>query len=163
MRAMVVEEWLSSEPPQLYDAIVAMDLIEHLRKPTETIRELVQTRLKPGGKFVITTPNANSLSRRCMGSVWPHYKVEHLTYPSEAAMRSMARASGLYLDEVSSLAKPLQIEYLITVLRNFGPQSLRVVGAALNVLTPTALRGCHVRIPSGEILVVATKHDAIKP
>jgi len=157
VRSMLVEEWLAKEPPRPFDAIVAMDLIEHLRAPTATFKELINSRLKPGGTIVITTPNAHSLSRALLGRVWPHYKVEHLTYPSESALRRLAENVGLSVVELSPLAKPLQIGYLVTVLRNFGPKPLRLLGSALDSVLPDSLRKKHARIPSGELLFVATK------
>lgn len=156
---MLVEEWMNTQPPMLYDAVVAMDLIEHLRDPIGVIRQIVRTRLKPGGTLIITTPNAGSIFRTCLGRYWPHYKVEHLTYPSHKALRLLASDAGLNVVELHGFAKPLQIGYLITILRNFGPQAIRLLGRALDTTCPSFLRSWHVQVPSGELLFVATRGD----
>ena len=160
---MLVEEWLNTQPPTQYDAVVAMDLIEHLRDPIHVMRQIVTTRLKPGGTLIITTPNADSIFRTCLGRFWPHYKVEHLTYPSHKALRRLADNAGLNVRELRGLAKPLQIGYLITILRNFGPQSIRALGTILDTVSPSFLRPWHVRIPSGELLFVATRGERENP
>jgi hypothetical protein len=154
---MLVEEWMNTQGPAQYDVIVAMDLIEHLREPVEVIRQLVNTHLKPGGTLIITTPNARSIFRRCLGRLWPHYKVEHLTYPSVKALCRLSSECGLHIRELQGLAKPLQIGYLITILKNFGPQAVRTIGRIIDALCPAFMRPWHVRIPSGELLFVATR------
>ncbi len=155
----LVEDWLNSTSPELYDAIVGMDLIEHLRHPTLVMAELVRTRLKKGGRLILTTPDAASWYRKLLGPVWPHYKVEHLTYPSKKALSSFAIEAELELQECSSLAKPLPVGYIIAVLRQFGPLPLRAIGRVIDIITPKFARGCHVRLPSGELLFVAFKRS----
>lgn len=156
---MLIEEWLSSTQPLRYDVIIAMDLIEHLRNPTAVIKQISEDRLKPGGRIVISTPDAGSLFRRTLGSYWPHYKVEHLTYPSTGALMELASHAKLEIIEMQSLAKPLPIGYLVAVLRNFGPSLTRWFGRIAEILIPNYLRRFHVRIPSGELLFVGRKSE----
>ena len=121
------------------------------------MKEVVETRLKAGGTLILTTPDAASCYRKALGPLWPHYKVEHLTYPSARALRKFADQAGLSIRECSSLAKPLPLGYMIAVLRNFGPSAIRKVGWCVDMVCPSFVRGVHVRIPSGELLFVATK------
>jgi cyclopropane fatty-acyl-phospholipid synthase-like methyltransferase len=52
-----------------FDAIVSLEVIEHLSDPvTET--EMYGRLIRPGGVLYMTTPNFNSLSRRVLGSRW---------------------------------------------------------------------------------------------
>jgi 2-polyprenyl-3-methyl-5-hydroxy-6-metoxy-1,4-benzoquinol methylase len=154
---MLIEAWMSSCAPKQYDVIVAMDLIEHLRQPLKVMKELLTQRLKPGGRIVVTTPNASSVLRKMMGSYWPHYKVEHLTYPTKDSMRILAKESSLRTVELASLAKPLEIDYLLTVMKNFGPPASRRVGSILDSICPRSLRNWHVQIPSGELVFVGAR------
>jgi hypothetical protein len=94
-----------------------------------------------------------------MRSVWPHYKVEHLTYPSPDALKRFAESAGLEVCECSSLAKPLQVGYLIAVLKKFGPTLIRKFGVFIDAICPTLIRSWHVKIPSGEILFLAGKKN----
>jgi cyclopropane fatty-acyl-phospholipid synthase-like methyltransferase len=156
---MLIEEWLEKTPPQQYDVIVAMDLIEHLRDPSSVMKRISEERLKLGGTLVITTPDAGSLFRRALGRFWPHYKVEHLTYPSTGALEKLACHVGLDVVEMKPLAKPLQIGYLIAVLRNFGPLATRWLGRISECVIPDCMRAYHVRLPSGELLFVGRKSE----
>jgi len=55
--------------PDNYDAIVMMDVIEHLESP-RTALERVHRWLKKDGVLMLTTPNFNSLFRRLFGQKW---------------------------------------------------------------------------------------------
>jgi 2-polyprenyl-3-methyl-5-hydroxy-6-metoxy-1,4-benzoquinol methylase len=154
---MFIEEWLTLRDVRRFDAIVAMDLIEHLRDPSEVIKTICRDFLKEDGRVVITTPNAHSYQRALLGKYWPHYKVEHLTYPSPKALENLAHSAGLQVQEMSSLAKPLRLGYLIAVLRNFGPIATRYVGRIAHAVVPSFLLSTHVKLPSGELLFVGRK------
>jgi SAM-dependent methyltransferase len=158
-----IETWMAEAPPHTYDAIVAMDLLEHLRDPAGVMKALVSTRLKPGGRIVITTPNSRSFLKKVMGTSWPHYKVEHLTYPSDIALRNLARETGLEIVQLRAFAKPLPLGYLTTVMRNFGPSTTRSLGWCLDRATPSVLRQWHVSFPSGELLFVAALSARLTP
>jgi len=155
----LVEDWLQSTPPVLFDAIIGMDLIEHVRSPMKVMLDVVNTRLKKGGTLVLTTPDAASWHRKILGPVWPHYKVEHLTYPSRKALHKLASHAGLDIQECSSLAKPLPIGYVIAILKNFGSATLRIFGRVIDAICPSFMRGYHVSIPSGELLFIAKKRS----
>jgi SAM-dependent methyltransferase len=156
---MLVEEWLEKTAPQKYDVIIAMDLIEHLRDPISVMKRISEERLNSGGVLIITTPDAGSLFRRVLGRFWPHYKVEHLTYPSTGALDNLASNAGLDVVEMKPLAKPLTIGYLIAVLRNFGPLATRWIGRVAEIVVPHFMRRYHVIIPSGELLFIGRKSE----
>ena len=154
---MPIESWLTCSSDRRYDVIVAMDLIEHLRQPLEVFKTLVSTKLNEGGKLIITTPNSVSIFRHMLGRFWPHYKVEHLNYPTNNALSHLAQETNLRITELSSLSKPLQIDYILTILQSFGPQAVRKVGRILSRLCPHFIRTWHLVMPSGELLFVAAK------
>lgn len=52
----VATDSLAHKCPQQYDVVVATELIEHLFTPGRLLDE-VKTVLKPGGTFIVTTPN----------------------------------------------------------------------------------------------------------
>lgn len=52
-----------------FDAVTMAHVIEHLPDPIKTIRECRRL-LRPGGKLMITTPNAKSLGERWFGKHW---------------------------------------------------------------------------------------------
>ncbi|MDQ2864839.1 MAG: class I SAM-dependent methyltransferase [Candidatus Eremiobacteraeota bacterium] len=63
-----VEDRLPFEP-QSFDTIFFCDVIEHLRRPVDALGELRRV-LRPNGRVLITTPNANSIVRRATGKDW---------------------------------------------------------------------------------------------
>jgi ubiquinone/menaquinone biosynthesis C-methylase UbiE len=50
-------------PDACFDAVVMREVIEHVKRPPEVCAEIVRV-LKPGGKFILTTPN--------YGNLWLH-------------------------------------------------------------------------------------------
>lgn len=52
-----------------FDLITMFDVIEHLEKPLDALREIHRI-LKPHGLFILTTSNANSIPRFIMGKNW---------------------------------------------------------------------------------------------
>jgi O-antigen biosynthesis protein len=49
-------DWFNLWPQRRYDTIIAADVLEHLCDPERTLRAL-RSRLKPGGKLLISLPN----------------------------------------------------------------------------------------------------------
>lgn len=65
-------------PDNMFNAITAIDVIEHFEDPVEDIRNVYRI-LKPGGIFVIQTPDSLSEKAKTMECNWPELKpLEHL-------------------------------------------------------------------------------------
>jgi SAM-dependent methyltransferase len=81
-------------PTAHYDAVISSHVIEHIRDPREAFSESRRI-LRPGGRFIAATPNANCLSRRIFGSAWRGLEPpRHLQIFTGGALRSLAHASG---------------------------------------------------------------------
>jgi len=81
-------------PEQAYDAIVMRHVIEHLRRPAETL-EMTFRALRPGGVLFIGTPDARALSARVFGRHWWGYEVpRHLVVFSAPALSSVIEQAG---------------------------------------------------------------------
>lgn len=52
-----------------FDTVFFCDVIEHLHNPVAALHEIHRV-LRPHGRVLITTPNANSIVRRIMGKGW---------------------------------------------------------------------------------------------
>ncbi len=76
-----------------FDAVFMCDFIEHVRDPHAVLRKAMSL-LRPSGSLVITTPDGGSVSCRLMGASWPHYKIEHLYYFSQANLTSLLERAG---------------------------------------------------------------------
>ena len=77
-----------------FDVAVMFDVIEHLFDPRGVL-ESTRRALRPGGLFVVTTPNFDALSRVVLGVDWAVLSpLEHLYYFTERTLRLMLEAAG---------------------------------------------------------------------
>ena len=87
----------------LYDAIVGLDVIEHVPEPDDTVRTLAR-HMRPGAALVMTTGDWDSWLARATGARWRLMTPpQHLSFFTPAAMRTMLQRAGL---EVVSLTHP---------------------------------------------------------
>jgi 2-polyprenyl-3-methyl-5-hydroxy-6-metoxy-1,4-benzoquinol methylase len=70
-----MEEAMYSEGQ--FSVVHSSHLIEHLTDPSSYIQEVFRI-LKPGGLFVTTTPNANSLQAKLFGKSWRSAIADHM-------------------------------------------------------------------------------------
>jgi 2-polyprenyl-3-methyl-5-hydroxy-6-metoxy-1,4-benzoquinol methylase len=87
-----VEEFRDAEG---FDAIVMLQLIEHVEDPVAISRRVFEL-LKPGGVFIIETPNLDGLDYRAFrGRVWGHYHFpRHWNLFSTESLHRMLREQG---------------------------------------------------------------------
>jgi 2-polyprenyl-3-methyl-5-hydroxy-6-metoxy-1,4-benzoquinol methylase len=104
-------DYLRAQPPESFDAVCAMQVVEHL--PVRAVRELVElarTRLRPGGLLLLETPNPTALF--VLGNsfvldpshVWPLHP-SLLTFLCEQA--GYGRIDLRYFAPMSQLQVPL--------------------------------------------------------
>ncbi len=94
-----------------FDGITMIDFIEHVRDPyTEMLH--ARDRLAPGGKIMISTPQAKSVAHRLLRRSWPQYREEHITYLSEEGARTLLERVGLRVSILRPTTKMLTLSYL---------------------------------------------------
>jgi SAM-dependent methyltransferase len=141
-------------PQVRYACITAFDLVEHLIDPNPFLAR-VRDWLAPGGRLAITVPDIRSAQARVMGRHWYYYAPPvHVNYfDRDTIVRLLAR-HGLATVHVGSAPKVMTIDYVLQSLAAFNPllhRGASVVGR----LTPATLRRRPLRIPVGELLVLA--------
>jgi SAM-dependent methyltransferase len=76
-----------------YDLVVSFQVIEHLYNP-DAMLEKVRTHLKPGGIFLVTTPNLSGLGARWMKDKWHGYRDDHVSLKGKDEWDSLIVSHG---------------------------------------------------------------------
>ena len=139
-----------------FDIITMIDFIEHVRSPMSILAKASRL-LRPGGRLVILTPNADSLSRRLMGLRWLHYKVEHLYYFGPTSLTRALRQVGLTEVRVGRAWKMMNLHYLAHQFAQYPHPLLSPIVSMAHRLSPSSLRKGMFPISFGELLATAAK------
>ena len=102
-----------------FDIIILSHVIEHIYKPAEFLRDVVDA-LAPQGKLLVITPNAQSLSAKVCGRYWSMYKpIDHVTMVGKSTVRHMVpEGAKLELVETSEWNGEFAA-HLLSALRTF--------------------------------------------
>jgi 2-polyprenyl-3-methyl-5-hydroxy-6-metoxy-1,4-benzoquinol methylase len=105
-----------AELPRELDAVVCADVLEHLPQPQETLAFLV-TLLRPGGRAVVSLPNAAhwTMRRQLLLGRFPTedhglFDRTHLRWFTRESARALLAATGLTLSGESFAPAPLPLE-----------------------------------------------------
>lgn len=77
-----------------FDVVISLHLIEHLYNPELMIGEVSKV-LKPGGLFILATPNPEGLGAKWMGDKWQGLRDDHVSLRSPSAWSQSLHESGL--------------------------------------------------------------------
>ena len=84
---------------QRFDAIVLIDVIEHLVHPFESLR-ILGGALLPGGILIISTGNTDSLPWRLLRNEYWYYFLDHISFFNRAWFEWVAKKLSLRLESV---------------------------------------------------------------
>jgi SAM-dependent methyltransferase len=88
-----------------FDAVTLHHVIEHLPDPIRTLRRCAAL-LRPGGRLVVMTPNADSLGRRVFGGDWLHWDPPRHTFLfTRGSLAAVATRAGLQIASQRTLAR----------------------------------------------------------
>jgi 2-polyprenyl-3-methyl-5-hydroxy-6-metoxy-1,4-benzoquinol methylase len=144
-------------PGVIFDAVVMIDFLEHVRDPEAELR-VARQRMRPGAKLVISTPRVDSLVRRAAGRRWPQYREEHLTYFSRRGIAALLDRCGLEVERVAATRKVLTLAYAYGQAAAFPVPVLTQLTTAGYRILP-ALRHRPFRVSLGEMTVVARRQE----
>ena len=130
----------------ILDVAVMLDVIEHIDNVAETI-EGIATNLRPGGSFIVTTGDWNSIVARLTGPRWRLMAPPlHLWYFTPGSLKKLGQRFGL---QVVSCTHPWKIVPLELILH----QARVMLGITSQFSLPKPLKG--LGFP-------ATLHDAMR-
>lgn len=107
-----------------YDAVVALDVIEHVTSPNDFMK-VVGDILNDEGITIIVTPNKDSISAKIMGKKWWHIRPPHLFYFDDKSFNVLAKKYNFNFISKKLFYWNLPFYYLIDSLQKlFIGQSL---------------------------------------
>ena len=119
-----LDDLLRKDPNIAFDVIFLSDVIEHLRRPWDELREVGKL-LAPGGSVVLTTPNSESLRARLSGKDWDQRQnPTHFYYFTPATLTLVLREAGF--QQVTPLKAISDYEHHGTLRRSLQHALLRL-------------------------------------
>lgn len=95
-------------PAASFDNVVSFNCLEHIADPTAHVGA-VERVLKPGGRFLVSTCNADCLVERIAGRYWSMIKeVTHFSIPAPESLRALGGRAGLVTVKLWCSERPLE-------------------------------------------------------
>jgi 2-polyprenyl-3-methyl-5-hydroxy-6-metoxy-1,4-benzoquinol methylase len=103
-------ETVEAEPGSV-DAVVMLDVLEHLVDPVAALRTL-RAAVADDGLLALSTVNVASLHARLRDGAWPWFIRPHLHYFTPETLDATLAAAGFDLVEWSIMPRPLHLSYV---------------------------------------------------
>ena len=76
-----------------FDVVSFFDALEHIPEPEQFLAQL-RGHLSPGARLLVVIPRADTLSRKILGRLWPHYLADHWVHFSRRGLRCLMERTG---------------------------------------------------------------------
>lgn len=97
--------------PEEFDYVTMDQVIEHMIDPIDALRGVASI-LKPGGKLIMSTPNASGWGRVVFGARWINWHAPyHLNFFSRDSMRRACNEVGLQVERVAVVTPATWLAY----------------------------------------------------
>jgi hypothetical protein len=93
------------------DALVLLDVLEHLVDPVSALRRL-HPMVVPDGLLVISTINTSGMHARVSTKRWPWFTRAHLHYPGPAQLTLMLRRAGFEVVRWQLMPRSMELSYI---------------------------------------------------
>ncbi|MCG3178846.1 MAG: hypothetical protein BIFFINMI_01176 [Phycisphaerae bacterium] len=148
-------------PPQRFDLVSLIDVIEHVRDPLTTIAQAASL-LADGGVLLLTTPDLASRPARRLGPRWVHFHRAHLWYFNRATLGEAVRRAGLRVRLAGTAPRVYNLDYVCGILArsdNF-PLARSMARLALKATPGPLRRMSWPPLPEG-LMVIASREAGI--
>jgi 2-polyprenyl-3-methyl-5-hydroxy-6-metoxy-1,4-benzoquinol methylase len=133
-RGILTEEYVGRHAP--FDAVVMLDVVEHLTEPDEVMK-LLHKGIKPGGKLLLSTGDWDSWLSRIMGKHWRLMTPpQHTFFFSPRTLSAMLARVGFDVIECRKPWKSVPFDLVLYQL-----------GRILGMRKPPRLQGVHLGLP----------------
>lgn len=95
------EDAAATVEPGSCDVVVMLEVLEHVADFRRTLDQ-ARAALRQGGALLLSTPNADSLTRRIISSRWRVFAPEHRWYFTPTSMRRALNAAGFAVKRMRS-------------------------------------------------------------
>ncbi|MCP9469371.1 MAG: class I SAM-dependent methyltransferase [Nitrospira sp.] len=120
-------------PAERFQAVTMMEVIEHLRRPIDVVKEIWNI-LVPGGILVIGTGNADSWTVSVMRERWDYFHMEryggHISFFTPRSLERLAGRCGFRIERLETkrvrFAESFQASHVVY-------RTLKIVAEVLNV------------------------------
>lgn len=100
-------------PPDYFDVIVMLHVIEHVDDPAAELHEIFRV-LKPGGRFVCETPRFDSLMFRILGNRERSLSCDgHIYFFTIDTLKAFANKAGFEVEDVQLVGRSMTMERLL--------------------------------------------------
>jgi SAM-dependent methyltransferase len=148
-------------PDGTFDAITAIDVLEHIADVKGFIAELYRI-LKPDGVLLIVTSDVGTWVAKTMRNMWPHYKTEHLFYFTKRSLSIFLRRKEFRVRRIRVGFKYLTFDYILGHFRKHTPGALTSLLNFLYPCLPLIARKTPLRLTTG-MLAIAQRERSPKP
>jgi SAM-dependent methyltransferase len=112
---LTLEQFAAQSDDAHYDAILLVDVIEHLDDPARAL-DLCVSLLAPGGALGVVTPDPSSVAARIAGPRWWGYLPAHTYLFPRRTLRELLAARGLVLTDDLPLTRTFSAGYWLSGL-----------------------------------------------
>jgi len=145
-----------------FGAVLAADVIEHVRDPVAWLLRIHEL-LIPNGILLLITPSLDSWTRRFLRSRWMEYKVEHLYYFSAASIRLLLERCGFDEIRVSPSRKVLTLDYISRHFDRFRVPVLSPLIGLLRRALPSPVAHRRLLVSASGLMAIARKAGPPQP
>ena len=159
VREEPIERFAEAQPPASFQAIVLVDVLEHLEDPLGTL-DACERLLAPGGALCLVTPDPSSATARAAGRRWWAFVPAHTFLIPRRTQRELLESRGLVISEDVPFVRSFALRYWLAGLaERSGP-----LARALERLARGGPGGRDVSLSLGdERVLLAHKVEVARP